>query len=64
MVKIAPGFAFSLASDLGFAVCLVTHQVPRYGDLIWVTDPMFDDEPDVQAVEGIERWRWPVFFPT
>lgn len=64
MARVIPGLAFSLVCDLGFAVCLVTHQVPRFGDLIWVAEPMFDDEPDVKTVEGIDRWRWPVFFPT
>jgi hypothetical protein len=63
-VRVVPGLAFSIVSDLGFAVSLVTHQVPRYGDLIWVAKPVFDDEPDVQAVEAIEQWRWPLFFPT
>lgn len=52
-----------LVCDLGFAIGLVTHQIPRIGDLVWVAEPVFDDEPDVSAVEGIGQWRWPVFFP-
>jgi hypothetical protein len=43
---------------------LVTHQLPTLGDLVWVAEPVLDDEPDVAAVEAIDRWRWPVFFPT
>jgi hypothetical protein len=62
--KIVPGMAFSLVSDLGFAVGLVTHQLHSLGDLVWLAVPIFDEEPDVETVEGIKSWRWPVFFPT
>lgn len=63
VARVVPGLAFSLVCDLGFAVGLVTHQVPRIGDLTWLAEPVFDDEPDAKAVEAIEKWRWPVFFP-
>ena len=69
MVRVKPGLAFSLACDLGFAVGLVTHRVPRIGDLIWLARKIFDTEPDPTMldpimVDDIEQWRWPVFFPT
>lgn len=57
MARIAPGLAFSVTCDLGYAVGLVTHQVRRVGDLIWVAEPIFDTEPDVDAVAEIKRWR-------
>lgn len=63
MTKVVPGFAFSLACDLGFAVGLVTHQVPGIGDLVWLAEPTFDEEPDAKAVQGIVAWRWPVLIP-
>lgn len=62
MAKMQRGLAFSLMCDLGFAVGIVTHDVPRIGSLIWVAEPTFDEEPTVDDVIGIRRWRWPVFF--
>ncbi len=59
-----PGQAFWIVCDLGFAVGLMTHYVPRVrGELIWIAEPTFDEEPTVEDVERIDRWRWPVFFP-
>jgi len=58
-----PGLSFSIVCDLGFAVGLVTHDVPRIGSLIWIAEPMFDEAPTLQDVGEIKRWRWPVFFP-
>ena len=58
-----PGLAFWIVCDSGFAVWLVTHRVARYGDLVWIAEPTFDEEPTVSDVEKIEKWRWPVFFP-
>lgn len=58
-----PGLAFSLVSDLGFAVGLVTHDGPRIGSLVWIAAPTFEEEPTVEVVQAIERWRWCVFFP-
>lgn len=63
-MRVTPGLTFSLVCDLGFAVGLVTHQVPRFGDLVWMADPIFDEAPDIEVARRIERWRWPVFFPT
>jgi len=60
---VQPGLAFSLVSDLGFAVGIVTHVLPRMGSLIWMAEPTFDEEPTVDDVARIERWRWPIFFP-
>lgn len=58
-----PGLSFSLVCDLGFAVGLMTHDVPRMGALIWIAEPTFDEVPTVEDVQRIDRWRWPVFFP-
>jgi len=58
-----PGLAFAVVSDVGFVVGLVTHQVPKRGDLIWLSEATFDEFPTVSEVEGISDWRWPVFFP-
>ena len=59
----SPGLAFSFPSDAGFVVGLVTLDVPKIGSLIWIASPMFDDEPTLDAVQRIDRWRWCVFFP-
>jgi hypothetical protein len=64
VTRVAPGLAFSIVCDLGFALGLVTLQIPRFGDLVWLAEPVFDEEPDLTTVEGVDRWRWPVFFPT
>jgi len=58
-----PGLAFSIVCDLGFAVGVVTHDVPKIGSLVWIAEPTFDDEPTLEQVQHINRWRWPVFFP-
>jgi len=58
-----PGLAFRLACDNGFAVGLMTHHVDRFGHLIWIAEPMFDDAPTLEEAQSIRRWRWPVFFP-
>lgn len=63
MAQPEPGLSFSMVCDLGFAVGLMTHDVPRIGSLIWIADPIFDELPTLQDVEKVERWRWPVFFP-
>ena len=63
MARAQPGLAFSLVCDLGFAVGLMTHRVERIGDLVWMAEPVFDEEPTVAEVEKIEDWRWPVHFP-
>jgi hypothetical protein len=55
--------AFSLVTDLGFAVGIVTHDVPRIGSLIWIAESTFDEEPTVADVETVDGWRWPIFFP-
>ena len=51
-----------MVCDAGFAVALVTHEIPRIGALIWVAQPTFDEEPTVDEVRAIDRWRW-CFFP-
>jgi hypothetical protein len=37
--------------------------VPRTGSLIWIAEPTFDEQPTVEQVKELTRWRWPVFFP-
>jgi hypothetical protein len=49
--------------DLGFAVGLMTHDVPRIGSLVWIAAPTFDEEPSLEQVLQLSRWRWPVLFP-
>lgn len=63
MAQLKPGFAFSLVCDLGFAVGLLTHDLQRSGQLVWMAEPVFDEEPTLKDVEGIDRWRWPALFP-
>lgn len=64
MARLRPGFAFAVETDLGFSPCLVTHQVPRMGDVIWVAGPVFDTLPSPVELSRIAQWRWPTLFPT
>lgn len=59
----SPGLAFTLASDAGLIVGLVTHDRPPVGSLVWVAQPTFDGPPTLTEAQAIDRWRWPVFFP-
>ena len=61
--RVKPGLAFWIVCDLGFAVGIVTHKTPRQGTLIWIAEPIFDEEPTVDQVVQIHQWRWPIFFP-
>jgi hypothetical protein len=63
MSHVQPGYAFSIVCDLGFAVGLATHLIPRIGTLVWMAEEIYDDEPQVKDAHAIEKWRWPVFFP-
>jgi hypothetical protein len=63
MSRPKPGLVFSLVCDVGFAIGMVTHDVPRVGSLVWMAQPTFDEEPTVERIGQIDRWRWPVFFP-
>ncbi len=58
-----PGLAFFIVCDVGFAIGLMTHDVPKIGSLIWIAEPTFDEQPNLEAVSEIGAWRWPVFFP-
>lgn len=58
-----PGFAWYIVCDAGFAVGLVSHYLPKWGHLVWMAEPVFDDEPTVEDVLAIRGWRWPVLFP-
>ena len=63
MMRPQPGLSFSIACDLGYAVGIATHDVPRIGSLIWIAEPLFDEAPTLSEVAEIKHWRWPVFFP-
>ena len=58
-----PGFAWYIVCDAGFAVGLVSHYLPKWGHLVWMAEPVFDDEPTMEHVLAIRHWRWPVLFP-
>ena len=63
MQRAEPGLAFTLVCELGFSVGVVTHRVPRLGAMVWVAEPVFENEPDAESVGRISGWRWPVLFP-
>ncbi len=52
-----------MVTDAGFAVGLMSYDVERIGSLIWMAEPVFEEEPTLDQVVEIDRWRWPVFFP-
>jgi hypothetical protein len=54
---------FSIVCDLGFAVGIATHDVPKIGTLVWMAEPTFDDKPSIEQVKAISEWRWPIYFP-
>jgi hypothetical protein len=62
--RVTPGLAFSIASSAGFGVGLVTHRLPRFGDVVWVAEPLFAAQPTLADVAAIDRWRWPTLFAT
>ena len=62
-MKHQPGLAFSLICDQGFAVGLFTHAHGKMGELIWIADPFFPEEPTIDDVKSIDVWRWCIFFP-
>ena len=59
----ASGVAFALHLYPGFAIGLVTNQVPRVGSLVWIAEPTYLTLPTVQDAVAVERWRWPVLIP-
>jgi hypothetical protein len=52
-----------MPSDAGFLVGLVTYDLPKFGTLVWIATPTFDEEPTRDQVKQITAWRWPIFFP-
>jgi hypothetical protein len=62
-VRAKPGLSFWIVCDLGFAVGLMTHDVPDLGALIWMAEEVFDEEPTIEDVRALTEWRWCVFFP-
>lgn len=63
MPRSQPGLAFSILCDLGFAVGIVTHDVPTVGTLVWVAEPTFDEQPTSEQARSISEWRWPILLP-
>jgi hypothetical protein len=57
------GVAFSLVTDSGFVVGVVSQQVSRIGALVWISEATFEEEPDLAAARCITLWRWPISFP-
>jgi hypothetical protein len=63
MARPQPGLAFSLPSDAGYIVGIVTHDIPKVGSLVWIATQTFEEEPTIEEVRGIASWRWPVLLP-
>ena len=61
--RVKPGLAFSIICDRGFAIGLYTHKHLRLGELVWLADGFWDEEPTASDVANIRSWRWCVFFP-
>jgi hypothetical protein len=60
--KVEPGFAFTMTTDVGYLVGLVTHVSPKVGSLAWIAGPTFQQKPGLEDVRRISDWRWPVYF--
>jgi hypothetical protein len=58
--RVRPGLYFFLPTDLGIAVGVVTHLTQGSGDVIWLAEPMFDEEPALDEAASIREWRWPI----
>jgi hypothetical protein len=58
--RVRPGLYFLLPTELGYAVGLVTHQTAGFGDVVWLAQPMFAEEPGIDDVVKIHEWRWPI----
>ncbi len=56
MKRVRPGLYFFLPTDLGFAVGVVTHLTQGSGDVVWLAEPMFDEEPALDEAAGIREW--------
>lgn len=61
--RAVPGLAFSIICDRGFAIGLFTHRHPKLGELVWLADGFWDEEPSPEDVAAVQSWRWCVFFP-
>jgi hypothetical protein len=57
-----PGLAFSTICDRGYAIGLYTHKHESGGELVWIADGFWDEEPTLADVAAVERWRWCTFF--
>jgi hypothetical protein len=63
VLRVQPGYAFSIVCDLGFAVGLTTHVTKRMGSFVWIAQPMFDEEPTAADAASVRAWRWPTWLP-
>jgi hypothetical protein len=57
------GLGFWFATDLGFVAGVITHRVARYGWLVWIGVPIFEEPPSAESINSIAEWRWPIFYP-
>jgi hypothetical protein len=63
MVKLAEsGLAFTMPTEVGHLVGIVTHAIPRLGSLVWIAEATFPTPPTAEDVAKIDSWRWPIFF--
>ena len=42
---------------------MMTHYRQRVGHLIWMANSVFEEQPTIEGVRQVDRWRWPIFFP-
>lgn len=63
MASVTPGLVFTIVCDRGFALGIFTHKHDRLGHLIWLADEFWDEQPPLNAIAQVSRWRWCVFFP-
>jgi hypothetical protein len=60
--RLLTGSAFTVVCDRGFALGLFTHRDPKLGELVWIADGFWEEEPTAGDVAAA-TWRWCVFFP-
>lgn len=50
-------------TDAGFAIGLCTHVERTRGELVWMADGFWQEEPTAAEVDAVTSWRWCTFFP-
>lgn len=58
----SPGLAFTIVCDNGFALGLYTHKDPKMGELVWIAEGFWTEEPTIDEIASA-TWAWCVFFP-